>query len=312
MILTTLFASLSFGLHNLQQTTIRPTKMEWKQSSQTYYVNKGKDVSNAYVNLGYVNYNYDSFGYSLGRESNSYKVPQWYVSELKSMYVLWVNDCDFKSLKRQSDILNKQLNMNPFVYKQSFNFVADSRDVNRYVNVYHLSAKDSHDVNKFALNLQNHMLKRFSLTKWHNSKYMDMIAQKVANKYDADKFSQTPGSLNHDYSGLKQIAKQYGLPVGNTTNTQYIEASVWFTYLKNHNLRHISLAELKAIIYYLYAGLFFDDYDSNYEHALFLTQSFKNGVFSVSFDHRGYLHFTVVDANSTKKNTRIKLIKGQY
>lgn len=316
MILTTLFASLSFALHNLQPLTIRPMKIEWKRSSQTYYVNHGQDVSAIHVNMGYVNQNYDSFGYSLGRESNNYNIPQWYIDKLNRMYVPWVNYCDFgsdfKSLKRQSDALHNQLNINPFVYQQSFNFVADSRDVNRYVNAYHLSNKDSHDVNKFALNLQNHMLKRFALAKWHNSKYMDMVSQKVANKYDADKFSQTPGSLDHDYSGLKQISKRYGLPVGNTTDTQYIEASVWFRYLQNHDLSHISLAELKAIIYYLYAGLFFDDYDSNYEHALFLTQSFKNGVFSVSFDHQGYLHFVVVDANHVKKNTRMKLIKEQY
>ena len=137
-------------------------KMEWKRSSQTYYVNHGHDVSAIHVNMGYVNQNYDSFGYSLGRESNNYNIPQWYIDTLNRMYVPWVNYCDFgsdfNSLKRQSDALHNQLNINPFVYQQSF----------------------------------------------------------------------------------------------------------------------------------------------------------KNGVFSVSFDHQGYLHFVAVDANHVKKNTRMKLIKEQY
>lgn len=93
-------------------------KMEWKRSSQTYYVNHGHDVSAIHVNMGYVNQNYDSFGYSLGLESNNYNIPQWYIDTLNRMYVLWVNDCDFKSLKRQSDILNKQLNIKALlIYK---------------------------------------------------------------------------------------------------------------------------------------------------------------------------------------------------
>lgn len=288
-------------------------------SSAPLRLQNGGQVSDNTVHSVYnhtvVGYNFD---YKVGTESTGYNVPKEFIKYAKEMYPLWLNESTVPSAGDDramiAGYLDRYIDEHPEVREQSFHFVANQKDVNRYVDVYNLSDHDRMELSSFLVQLNNNIRHQFGLDGYHTTHAMDQIADRIGIEYDRDNWTWGP-NRRHDFAGINRLAEYFGFVQGNDYDTQYLENNVYFTYLTPQYLSHISMADLKANIYMCFGDMWFGDGggDTEYSHVCSLLGSDKNTSMAVAFDHQGFMHFVSSDFyNIVSDNTKQDLLNSQY
>lgn len=301
-----------------QQPTNHNQVTKFNASSAPLRLQNGGQVSDNTVHSVYnhtvVGYNFD---YKVGTESTGYNVPKEFIKYAKEMYPLWLNESTVPSAGDDramiAGYLDTYIDEHPEVREQSFHFVANQKDVNRYVDVYNLSDHDRMELSSFLVQLNNNIRHQFGLDGYHTTHAMDQIADRIGIEYDRDNWTWGP-NRRHDFAGLNRLAEYFGFVQGNDYDTQYLENNVYFSYLTPQYLSHISMAELKANIYMCFGDMWFGDGGgTEYSHVCSLLGSDKNTSMAVAFDHQGFMHFVSSDFyNIVSDNTKQDLLNSQY
>lgn len=301
-----------------QQPTNHNQVTKFNASSAPLRLQNGGQVSDNTVHSVYnhtvVGYNFD---YKVGTESTGYNVPKEFIKYAKEMYPLWLNESTVPSAGDDramiAGYLDTYIDEHPEVREQSFHFVANQKDVNRYVDVYNLSDHDRMELSSFLVQLNNNIRHQFGLDGYHTTHAMDQIADRIGIEYDRDNWTWGP-NRRHDFAGINRLAEYFGFVQGNDYDTQYLENNVYFSYLTPQYLSHISMADLKANIYMCFGDMWFGDGgDTEYSHVCSLLGSDKNTSMAVAFDHQGFMHFVSSDFyNIVSDNTKQDLLNSQY
>lgn len=301
-----------------QQPTNHNQVTKFNASSAPLRLQNGGQVSDNTVHSVYnhtvAGFNFD---YKVGTESTGYNVPKEFIKYAKEMYPLWLNESTVPSAGDDRAMiaghLDTYIDEHPEVRKQSFHFVANQKDVNRYVDVYNLSDHDRMELSSFLVQLNNNIRYQFGLDGYHTTHVMDQIADRIGIEYDRDNWTWGP-NRRHDFAGINRLAEYFGFVQGNDYDTQYLENNVYFNYLKPQYLSHISMADLKANIYMCFGDMWFGDGgDTEYSHVCSLLGSDKNTSMAVAFDHQGFMHFVSSDFyNIVSDNTKQDLLNSQY
>ena len=252
---------------------------------------------------------YTDVNFTTGTESNSFVIPKEYAQAVKKL-------CETDSNKYIAKI-ERYLKQHPEIVRQSYQFVAKPSDVHKYVDVYNMSEKDKRELNDFCYNIINHMRKQFGTKMISTAPLSDKFANDIAKKYDYDKWNTLDG---HDLKAVNNTAKEWGLDYNHSYSSQYYEdTSVWVGAIGVDRLKHISMAELKAYMYFNFGTMMFEDGGKErWGHACHLSgywvQDNTKRIFgSVKIDKMTNVHYVMVeDGMVKKKGLKTKFYNSHY
>lgn len=201
--------------------------------------------------------------------------------------------------KHQTKLVQKTITK--ALRKQSYTFVAKPSDVHHYVNVYTLSHKDDMVINRFTFNIINKMRKQFHRPHVFVSPVMKSFTKQVMANYDRDKWNSFNG---HDVPAVNMVAAKFGLPYS-AGYQSYENSSVW-TLLPESVLRHVSMATIKADIWYTLGTMMFEDDNEQQGHALSLSGAWyspanRYSLGYIGFDHESAMHIEMANQRDLPK-----------